>query len=103
MEKERSQNNLSQSDFKYCPFCGNSVEISAKFCSNCGIDLEKKDERDVKTPIKENFKPTESGEFKIISKDKGYRIIKPENDMNYRILDPRYKILDSRYKIRNKE
>ncbi|MFX1346302.1 MAG: zinc ribbon domain-containing protein [Promethearchaeota archaeon] len=103
MEQKRSQNNVPQSDFKYCPYCGNSIEISAKFCSNCGVALEKKDERDFMTPIQENFKPTESGEIEIISKDKRYRIVKPENDMNYRILDPRYKILDSRYKIRNKE
>jgi hypothetical protein len=76
---------------KFCVFCGTVLEISAKFCSNCGSTIQKTSE------------PNESKKIKIFSKDTEYRIIKSKKDTEYKILDNRYKIIDQRYKVLNKK
>lgn len=76
---------------KYCAFCGMSLEISAKFCSNCG------------STIQETLEPTESKRIKIFPKDTEYRVIGLKKDTDYKILDNRYIIIDPRYKVLNKK
>ncbi|MFX1376159.1 MAG: zinc ribbon domain-containing protein [Promethearchaeota archaeon] len=87
---------------KYCAFCGNSIEASAKFCSNCGVAL-KRDDNYIENPIQETSESTKLNKIKIFSEDTEYRIIRSKKDTDYKVLDKRYKVIDPRYKILNKK
>jgi hypothetical protein len=76
---------------KFCVFCGTFLEVSAKFCSNCGSTIQGTSEQN------------ESKKIKILSKDTEYRIIESKKDTDFKILDNRYKIIDPRYKVLNKK
>ena len=44
---------------KYCPECGNKIKGSPEFCSECGYDLLKEQEADVKASKKTSEKKPE--------------------------------------------
>lgn len=48
-EKDEGQETYGQKKILFCPYCGTRLDDGARFCKNCGAQVEKTNPLDTKT------------------------------------------------------